>query len=124
MYYRRPKLADGGWGEGCVPCAAKRALNLSAEQLRGLFETSGVPSEDGRLCFPSKRQLTAALISAGLASGHQDASDRIGAIMREFCVPEAAADGRPDRPVVTSKGPRNAVIFTWRGAGSGEGPER
>jgi hypothetical protein len=124
MYYKRPKLADGGWGEGCVPCGAKKALNLSAEGLRRLFETSGVPSDDGRLCFPSKRKLTEALISAGLASGNQDASGRIGAIMREFCAPEAAANRLPERPVVTSKGPRNAVIFTWRGAGSSEGPER
>ena len=35
--------------------------------------------------------------------------------MERFCVPERAAEGRPDKPIVISAGPRNATVFTWRG---------
>ena len=64
--------------------------------------------------FRSKRRLTEVLIQVGLASGNQAADGWIGALIERFCVPEHTAEGRPDKPIVTSAGPRNATVFTWR----------
>jgi hypothetical protein len=112
IYYERPLLKDKTRGEGCVRCRATRALEVSLPRLERVFEQSGEQDEDGRLCFRSKRQLTEALIKARLASGKADANHQINAILRDF-VPEPAAEPSSGRPIVTSKGPRKATVFTW-----------
>ena len=94
-------------------CAAKEAYKIDRELLQRLFDERGEKDSEGRLHFPSKRALTRALAAMGIAAGNAGASDWIGALMEQFCVPADCADRRPDKPIHTSAGPRNAVIFTW-----------
>jgi hypothetical protein len=121
LHYTRPRLDDGSYGEGCVLCDAATALSINLEGVQRLFETHGEQDDMGRLVFTSKRKLTEALNKAGIASGNDAAAKWINALIPRFCISEDSKNEFPDRPIITSSGPRGATIFTWRELGPDEG---
>lgn len=118
IHYERPRVSDEDGherrGAGCVHCTASEAQGLSEGMVRQLFVERGERDALGRPVIPSKRKLREALQAAGLASGSNGQADlMVGAIVRDYCAPEAARWG-DDRPIRTKTGPRDALIFTWR----------
>jgi hypothetical protein len=121
LYYTRPRLDDGSYGGGCVLCDAAAAFQITLGDVQRLFQQHGERDDKGRPVFASKRQLTEALNKAGLASGNDAAARWINVLIQRFCVTDDSENEFPDRPIITSKGPRRATIFTWRGLGLNEG---
>ncbi len=113
LHYTRPRLDDGSYGEGCVRCDAATAFQITLSVVQSLFKRSGEHDDKGRPVFASKRQLTEVLNKAGLASGNQAAARWISALIEQFCVSADSKNELPDRPIITSSGPRGATIFTW-----------
>ncbi len=112
IFYERPLRPDGERGEGCVPCDASRAFNISLEQVLDLFHRFGETDDLGRRFFRSKRALTAALITAQIASGNARSESVIDAIMRDFSQPEGGSEPASVRPIHISSGSRSAFVFT------------
>lgn len=112
MFYERPKRPDGTRGAGCVACTATEAHGLTMERVRDLF-AHFAERIDGRVVFRSKRKLIDGLLAAKLASGVSQAEEIVTAIRRDFCAPESAGWRGADRPIRTSSGPRDAVVFAW-----------
>jgi len=118
IYYERPRREDGTPGGGCVRCDAVTGRGLSRETVERLFFERGERDDEGRPFFASKRRMTEALIAAGHARGHADASQIISAVLREMAVRADQAQDQADRPVLSTKGDRNALVMTWRGSGA------
>jgi hypothetical protein len=121
LHYTRPRLDDGSYGGGCVLCDAAAAFQITLGDVQRLFQQYGERDDEGRPVFASKRQLTDALNKAGLTSGNDGAARWINALTLRFCVSDDSKDEFPDRPIITSSGPRRATIFTWRGLELNEG---
>jgi hypothetical protein len=117
IYYERPRREDGTPGGGCVRCDAVTGRGLSRETIERLFFERGERDAQGQPFFPSKRRMTEALIAAGHARGNDDAGQIISAVLRELAVPAELAQEQAERPIVTAKGERNALVMTWRGSG-------
>ena len=114
LYYQRPERPDGSRGVGCVRCSASRARGISFNNLKDLFIDYGVPDQEGSPTITSKNKLIEALIKARHASGNNDGSEIVNAILSDYCI-HADASESDSGPIVTSKGARMATVFTWRG---------
>ena len=86
------------------------------DSLEDLFRRFGTPDDQERPTFSSKRKLTSALIEAQHASGNADAPNVIAAITKDYCIQKGSSWRDESRPIITSDGPRRAVVFTWREA--------
>ena len=113
LYFERPRLEGGKRGGGCVLCTASEAHGLDEATVRRVFANYG-ERVDGRPVIRSKRKLSEALQAEKLCSGNSQGDEMVRAIVVDFCAPDTAHTWGKDRPIVTSKGPRNATIFTWR----------
>lgn len=123
LYYTRPRREDGSpGGGGCVRCDAVTGRGLSPETVERLFLERGERNGEDQPYFRSKRHMTEVLIAAGHARGNADASQIISAVLREMAVPAEQAQEQAERPIVTTKGDRNARVMTWRGSEEGEEP--
>jgi hypothetical protein len=118
IHYQRPTLPSGDRGRGCVRCGAAEAWGLGLDTLEDFFRRFAEhdPKDPmSRPTFASKTKLREALIQAGHATGNSTADSIVAALVREHCVPKGSAWRVDSRPIVTSEGPRSAVVFEWRG---------
>ena len=113
LYFERPQREDGSRGGGCVLCSASEARGLSEATVRRVFVNHG-KRVNGRPVIASKRKLVEALIAENLASGNAQGELMANSIEADYCAPDTAHTWGKDRPIVTSDGPRNSTIFTWR----------
>ena len=113
LHFERPKLEDGTRGGGCVLCTASEAHGLDEATVRRVFANHG-ERVNGRPVIPSKRKLREALQAEKLASGNAQGDQMVRSIVSDYCAPETAHTWGEDRPIVTSDGPKNATVFTWR----------
>lgn len=116
IHYERPLTEDGERGFGCAVCSASHAWGLDLETVQELFERFAPERDEvARPRFPSKTKLIEGLIAFGKAGGNSDGAKAVKAIMRDFCIPQGSAWSHESRPIVTSDGPRHAIVFDWRG---------
>ncbi len=113
VHFERPAREDGTRGGGCVPCTASEARGLDEATVRRLFVKHG-ERVNGRPVIASKRKLREALQFEKIAVGNAMGDEMVHAIVVDYCAPDTAHTWGKDRPIVTSDGPRNATVFTWR----------
>jgi hypothetical protein len=118
IFYRRPLLPNGAYGQGCVlipeaDAGPSRSKELSVDSLRQLFEKHGKREGDGPPAFESLRALRSALKAEGFARGNSGADQVIKIIERDYCFAAGKADSDvdPSRPIsVRGASPK---VYTW-----------